>query len=107
MKTNILDNIFEKHGRENVLKVVADKWISDNLEAKKMSKTTFEHTKSWAVYEGKGMTFFEYLENKKNYCREMSEKSAGSLISIFWKNAAIGFQQKIDKLTIEEAEALA
>ena len=45
MKTNILDNIFEKHGRDNVLKVVADKWISDNLASKKMSKTNFEHTK--------------------------------------------------------------
>ena len=50
------------------------------------------------------MTYFEYLENKKNYCREIAVKSEGSLISIFWARAAKGFEKKLERLTIEEAE---
>lgn len=56
------------------------------------------------------MTLFEKL----TIAKENSETKAARCLARnelylyhFWKNAAIGFQQKIDKLTIEEAEALA
>lgn len=49
------------------------------------------------------MTRFEYLQNQKNYCLSMAEKTNDISLKIFYKNAAEGYRQKIAKLTVCEA----
>ena len=50
------------------------------------------------------MSYYEYLVNQKIDCETMAKKLKDKSLKQFYKNAAEGFQNKIENISIEDAE---
>ena len=54
------------------------------------------------------MTKYEILMDRMDYCSEKASENEGNLFSDdrmarFWKNASLGFQIKIENMSLEDA----
>ena len=49
------------------------------------------------------MSYYEYLNEQSEMCREKAESVGDEKMSIFFENAAQGFKSRAGRLTIKEA----
>lgn len=49
------------------------------------------------------MSYYEYLNEQSEMCREKAESVGDEKLSCFFENAAQGFKSRVGRLTIKEA----